>query len=146
MLKKYYLGGFFLVPIRVKRYQNTYGFAGVYSINPILTKPIVSSTQRLQNFILLRFGISDLIGDIGEAIRRIFKRIKDNNSRDTKLHLLKYALENNDQHVSEKDFKIIGNGFRGSNKKRKIAEALLIREIKPTLNIQDQLVPLQLFR
>ena len=28
MLKKYYLGGFFLAPIPVKRYQNTSGFAG----------------------------------------------------------------------------------------------------------------------
>ena len=28
MLKKYYLGGFFLVPIPVKQYQNTSGFGG----------------------------------------------------------------------------------------------------------------------
>ena len=35
----------------------------------------------------------------------------------------------------KKDFKIIDNGFRGNSKKRKAAEALLIREIKPTLNI-----------
>ena len=39
----------------------------------------------------------------------------------------------------------MANGFRGNNKKRKVAEVLLIREIKPTLNIQDQLAPLQLF-
>ena len=82
---------------------------------------------------------------IGEAKRRIFERVKDHNGRDFKSHQLKNALENYHQHVSEKDFKIIGNGFRGNNKKRKVAEALLIREIKPTLNIQDQSVPLQLF-
>ena len=82
---------------------------------------------------------------IGEAKRRIFERVKGQNGRDFKIHLLKHALENNHQHVSEKDFKIIGNGFRGNNKKRKVAEALLIREIKPTLNIQDQSIPLQLF-
>ena len=52
--------------------------------------------------------------------------------------------DHGDEHVSEKDFKINGNGFRGNNKKRKVADALLIREIKPTLNIQDQSVPLQL--
>ena len=40
---------------------------------------------------------------------------------------------------------MIGNGFRGNNKKRKVDEVLLIREIKPTLNIQNQSVPLQLF-
>ena len=58
---------------------------------------------------------------------------------------LKHALENNHQRFSEKDFKIIGNGFRGNSKKREVAEVLLIREIKPNLNIQDQSVPLQLF-
>ena len=34
---------------------------------------------------------------------------------------------------------------RRNSKKRKVAEVLLIPEIKPVLNIQDQLVPLQLF-
>ena len=36
-----------------------------------------------------------------------------------KLHLWKHALENNHQHVSEKYFKTIGNGFWGNNKKKK---------------------------
>ena len=74
---------------------------------------------------------------IGEAKRQIFERAKDHNGRDFNLHLLKHALEINHQHVSENDFKTIGNGFRGNNKKRKVAATLLIREIKPTLNIQD---------
>ena len=78
---------------------------------------------------------------IGEAKRRIFERVKDHNDRDFKSHQLKHALENYHQHVSEKDFKIIGNVFRGNNKKRKVAEVLLIREIKPTLNIPDHSVP-----
>ena len=82
---------------------------------------------------------------IGEAKRRIFERVKDHNGRDFNSHLLKHALENNRRHILEKDFKIIGNGFRGNNKKRKVAEALLIREIKPTPNIQDQSVLLRLF-
>ena len=82
---------------------------------------------------------------VGEARRQIFERVKEHNGRNFNSHLLKHALENNHQHVSEKDFKIIGNGFRGNNKKRKVAKALLIREIKPNLNIQDQSVPLQLF-
>ena len=72
-------------------------------------------------------------------------RVKDHNGRDFKSHLLKHALGNNYQHVPEKDFKIIGNGFQGNSKKKKVAEALLIQGIKPTLDIQDQSVPLQLF-
>ena len=63
---------------------------------------------------------------IGEAKPRIFKRVKDHNGRDFNSHLLKHALEKNHQHVSQKHFKIIGNGFRGNNKKRKVAEVLLI--------------------
>ena len=84
---------------------------------------------------------------IGDAKQQIFERVKNHNNRDFKSHLLKHALEKNHQHyyVSEEDFKIISNGFRGNNKKRKVAEALLIWKIKPTLNIQDQSVPLQLF-
>ena len=82
---------------------------------------------------------------IGEAKGQIFERVKDHTCRDFNSHLLKHPLENNHQHVSGKYFKIIGNGFRGNNKKRKVAEAILIQEIKPTLNIQDQLVPLLLF-
>ena len=58
---------------------------------------------------------------IGEAKRRIFERFKYHNGREFKSHLLKHTLEKNHQHVSEKDFKIIGNGFRGNNKKRKVA-------------------------
>ena len=59
---------------------------------------------------------------IGEAKRRIFEGVKDHNGRDFNSHLLKHVLENNHQHVSEKDFKIIRNGFQGNNKKRKVAE------------------------
>ena len=72
-------------------------------------------------------------------------KIEDHDSRDFKSHFLKHALENNRQHVSEKDFKIIGNGSQDNNKRREEAEVLSIREIKPTLNIKDQSVSLQLF-
>ena len=54
-------------------------------------------------------------------------------------------IEDDYYHVSEKDFKIIGNGSRSGNKKRKVAEALLTPEIQPILNIQNQSVPLHLF-
>ena len=82
---------------------------------------------------------------IDKAKQRIFETVKDHNGRDFKSHILKHALEKNHQHVSEKDFKITGNGFRGNNKEKNVVEALAIGEIKPTLNIQDQSVPLQLF-
>ena len=63
--------------------------------------------------------------------------------RDIKSHSLKHSLKHNHQHVL-KDFQIIGNGFKGNNKKRKVAEALIIQEIKPTMNIKGQLVQFKL--
>ena len=69
---------------------------------------------------------------IGEAKQRISLELKTV----WKSHLLKYTIENDHQHVSEKDFKII-DGPWGNNKKRQLAEVILIQEIKPTLNIQD---------
>ena len=48
---------------------------------------------------------------IGEAKRQNFERVKGHNGRDFNSHLLKHPLENNDQHVLEKDFKIIVNSF-----------------------------------
>ena len=56
---------------------------------------------------------------IGEAKRRIFERVKNHNGRDFNSHLLKHVLENNHRHVSEKDFKIIGNGFEVTTRKGK---------------------------
>ena len=82
---------------------------------------------------------------IGEAKRRISERIKDHSGRDHKSHLLKHYIEKDLENVTSVDFRILSNGFRGNIKKRKVAEALLIREIKPTLNVQGQSFPLQLF-
>ena len=47
---------------------------------------------------------------VGEAKRRISKRVKDHNGRFLKLYPSIHALENDHQHVLEKDFKIIGHG------------------------------------
>ena len=67
---------------------------------------------------------------IGKAKRQICERVKDHNGRDIKSHLLKHDLENSHVHISAKKLKIIGNGFRGNNKKRKVDETLIILEIK----------------
>ena len=77
-----------------------------------------------------------------EAKWQIFERVKKT-KRDIKSDSLKHSLKHNHQHVLE-DFQIIGNGFKGNNNKRKVAEALLIQEIKPTMNIKGQLVQFKL--
>ena len=81
---------------------------------------------------------------IGEVGRRITERIKDQNGRDKNSHMVKHSIETGHDAVTSHNFKIIGNGYRNNNKKRKIAEALFIKEYKPPLNVQEKSVPLKL--
>ena len=78
-----------------------------------------------------------------ESGRRISERIKDNNGRDLKSHILRHTVESGHANVSYEDFKIIAKNF--NNNLRKIAESLLIKEKRPTLNTHDKSVPLKLF-
>ena len=82
---------------------------------------------------------------IGESGRRISERIKDHNGRDFKSHILRHSVESGHTNVSCEDFKIIAKNFNNNSWKRKIAESLLIKEKRPTLNIHDKSVPLKLF-
>ena len=82
---------------------------------------------------------------IGESGRRISKRIKDHNGRDLKSHILRHSVESGHANVSYEDFKIIAKNFNNNHWKRKIAESLLIKEKRPTLNTHDRSVPLKLF-
>ena len=81
---------------------------------------------------------------IGETNRRIVERIQDHNNTDKFSHLLKHARKKGHTHVCENDFKILGNNYQ-SNIKRKISESLHIRQLKPTLNTNEKLIPLYLF-
>ena len=78
-----------------------------------------------------------------ESGRRISERIKDNNGRDLKSHILRHTVESGHANVSYEDFKIIAKNF--NNNLRKIAESLLIKEKRPTLNTHHISVPLKLF-
>ena len=82
---------------------------------------------------------------IGETERRISERIIDHQGRDTHSHLLKHAIEANHRHVTGENFKILNNGFRNNTLKRRIAESLLIRENKPTLNKKEKSLELKLY-
>ena len=80
----------------------------------------------------------------GESARRIIERVKDHGGRDTKSHVLKDSSEKEHVEVTQEDFKIIGSHFKNNRFKRKIAEALLIKQERPSLNVQDQSVELKL--
>ena len=72
---------------------------------------------------------------IDKSGRRIAEREKDHNRRDHKLHILKHLLETEHELVT----------FR-NKRKRQIVESLLIKQLRPTLNILDKSVLLKLFK
>ena len=81
---------------------------------------------------------------IDETERRFEERIIDQNKRDKKSHLYKHNSENSHPNVWLDNFQIVDRNY-GNRIKRKIGEALLINELKPSLNKQDKSFPLKLF-
>ena len=76
---------------------------------------------------------------IGESARRLDERMKDHNGRDRDSHLFKHSVESRHDPVLKNDSRIIGKGYRNNTNRRKIAEALFIKKIKPSLNIHESL-------
>ena len=81
---------------------------------------------------------------VAETDRRIRERIIDHNEGDKSSHLLKHARKSQQTHVWKDNFKIL-NGNCKSSVKRKISEALYIRTLKPTLNVKEKSVRLELY-
>ena len=81
---------------------------------------------------------------VGKTDRRITERITDHKKRDKSSHLLKHACENQHTHVWKDDFKILNGNYK-SSVKRKISEALYIRTLKPTLNVKEKSIRLELY-
>ena len=73
------------------------------------------------------------------------ERVKDHNGRDRNSHLFKHSVESRHHPVLKNDFRIVGKGYRNNTRRRKIAEALFMKKIKPSLNIQENSVKLKLF-
>ena len=82
---------------------------------------------------------------IGETGRRLNERVIYHNGRYKKSHLYKHSQESNHPCVALSDFEIIGSNFQNQKFKRKIAESLLIREKRSSLNTQEMSIPLKLF-
>ena len=66
---------------------------------------------------------------LGESARGISDQIIDHDGRDQKSHPFRHAVVNHHRNASYDDFKIIGGGFRNNAFKRKVAEALLIKDL-----------------
>ena len=70
--------------------------------------------------------------------------MKDHNGRDFNSYLFKHLVESGHDPVLKCDFRIIGKGYRNNACSRKIVEALFIKKMKPSLNIQEKSVKLEL--
>ena len=80
----------------------------------------------------------------GETARRLSERV-DHNGRDAKSHLLKHTIGKCHKYPKTADFNVIGKGYMNNTFKRKVAEPLLIKDLRPTLNTHEKSVPLKLF-
>ena len=76
---------------------------------------------------------------------RVNERIIGHTSRDINSHLLKDSIKSGHKPLEAIDYKIIDTGYCNNTMKRKLSEALLIKELKPTLNKQGKSLPLKLF-
>ena len=81
---------------------------------------------------------------IGETARRMYTRICEHGGKDKNSQMYKHAVERKHQIVEMEDIKILSTGAK-HRIGRKITEALYIKNIKPSLNVQEMSVPLKLF-
>ena len=78
--------------------------------------------------------------------RRVLERLRDHNVRDTSSHIFKHCVAADHQFVSGDNLRIVGRNYCNNKRKQKIAEALLIKNLKPSLNLQEKSVALKLFK
>ena len=79
------------------------------------------------------------------SAHQISKRIINHNCRDQKSHIFQHSCGKWHLNFHTNSFKIIGNGFNKNSFKRKFSEALLIKQIKASLNVQEKPTELKLF-
>jgi len=80
---------------------------------------------------------------IGESGRRIEERVFDHAGRDRNSHVYKHSLATGHNEISMDNVTIINSNF-SNYYKRKVSEAIYIKQKRPILNIQDTSVPLKL--
>ena len=81
---------------------------------------------------------------IGQMKCRLQKRIIQHNKTDKTSHIHIHSNSNNHRRVWTDDFKVIGRGYK-SNFKRRISEALFVKEEHPDLNVQKDAYRLSLY-
>ena len=69
---------------------------------------------------------------LDETSHRIIERAADHSDKDKHSHLFKHACNENHKHVDLDNIKIIDSGYHNNRFKRKISEALFIKQYKLT--------------
>ena len=88
---------------------------------------------------------------VGESGRRVLEQVKDQNGRDTSSHILKDCVAADHQYASCDELKIVIRNYCNNKWKQEITEynfnniQLIIKNLKPSLNVQEKSVTLQLF-
>ena len=82
---------------------------------------------------------------IGETVPRVNEKMVDHAGREINSHLLTHSIESGHKPLEAADYKIIGKAYRNNFMKRKLSEALFIKELKPILNRQEKSLRLILF-
>ena len=81
---------------------------------------------------------------IGETARRRITRTADHGGNDKNSEIYKHSSKTKHPRAKDEDFKILATNY-GNRKKRRLAEAMFIRDLKPALNKQKDSYKLVLF-
>ena len=65
--------------------------------------------------------------------------------RDAKSHLVKHANKKCHKYLKIDNFNVLAKGYRNNTFKLKVAESLLIKNVRPTLSTHEKCVSLKLF-
>ena len=82
---------------------------------------------------------------IGETARRLSVRAVDHDGRDMKSHIFRHRLYSNHETINIEHFKILNLGYNNGTYRRRISEALFVKQLRPFLTVQDNSVPLEIF-
>ena len=82
---------------------------------------------------------------MGKTGRRLQYRVDEHASKDSKSNFLRHSYQVDHLIVRQNDFKILKNVYKNMKFKRKLSEALHIKELRPSLNTQEKSVVLKVF-
>ena len=81
---------------------------------------------------------------IGETARRIILRAEDHTGKDKNSHIFQHSNSTKHPRAKETNFEVLAINYP-NRRKRKLAEAMFIRDEKPSLNVQKDSYKLALF-